>query len=249
MVVIYVDESIQHELGYICVGFVYCESPPDASIRSAIINAGLTPGEDEYKSGARMVDAESRRILRESISHIVLQECKLGVYIAPVSERPFLLTAISETAEHIVRQNQLSSPQAVFTDEGMRGVVQRQEASPISLVSGCDSKAVLGIQLADYVAYHCSYLLKCALEGKSKMVVVDIPNHPKAEEEAELDWLMRTELRRNFFVEHRNIEEISGDDWFFKLAGYGAYFSLALDSRLKEVAMKTFDSMYFGCVW
>jgi len=247
--VIYVDESIQHELGYICVGFAYCEARPDDAIRSAIINADLVPGRDEYKSGARMVNAASRRLLREGITQIVLEKCKLGVYIAPVKERPFLLDAVAETAEKIVFRNQLPLPQDVFVDGGIHGKVQRREASPVRLISECDSKTVLGIQLADYVAYHCSYLMKCAVEGRSKMVLMEMPYHPKTDEEVELDWLMRTELRRNFFVEYRNIEEIAGDDWFFKLAGYGAYFSPELDTRLQSAARETFDSMYFGCVW
>jgi hypothetical protein len=57
---IFVDESIQHALGYICVGFAYCEGSPDDLVRSAIREAGLVPGVDEYKSGARMVNAEAR---------------------------------------------------------------------------------------------------------------------------------------------------------------------------------------------
>jgi hypothetical protein len=71
----------------------------------------------------------------------------------------------------------------------------------------------------------------------------------RSDEKVELDWLKRTELRRNFFVEYRDVEQITGDEWFFKLAGYGAYFSDGLTPRLESAARQTFDSMYFRCVW
>ena len=56
------------------------------------------------------------------------------------------------------------------------------------------------------------------------------------------------ELRRHFFVEQRNIGEITGDDWFFKLSGYGAFFSPYLSEAVRLAAEETSDSMYFGCV-
>jgi hypothetical protein len=246
---IFVDESIQHDLGYICVGFAYCKQSPDELVRSAISQAGLVPGIDEYKSGARMVGAGARRMLREAISQIVLEHCKLGVYIGPTHERPALLSAVADTARSIVSRNRLPAPQPVYVDGGIDSKLPSVADDSINLIRNCDSKSVLGIQLADYVAYHCSYLLKCAMEGKSKTVLVEMPYHPKTDEEVELDWLMRTELRRNFFVEYRDIERITGDDWFFKLSGYGAYFSQNLAGPVESAARQTFDSMYFGCVW
>lgn len=245
---IFVDESIQHDLGYICVGFAYCQDPPDDAIAAAIKSAGLVPGRDEYKSGARMLGQEQRLALRDSISHIVLSQCKLGVYIAPASERPSLLPAVATTAENIVLRNKLPRTQQVMVDEGIQG--RRSAGSTlVELVTGCDSRSVFGIQLADYAAYHCSYLLKCAVLGSSKTVVVELPHHPKNDEEVDLDWLTRTELRRSFFMEHRNIAQIKGDDWFFTLSGYGAFYSPGLSPQLLEAARRTFDSMYLGCVW
>lgn len=246
---IFIDESIQQSLDYICVGFAYCKASPEEAIKEAISKAGLVPGVDEYKSGARMVNAMARRSLRERIARIVLDRCKLGLYVAPVSERPVLLNSVVQVAEKIILRNGLLQPQKVFVDEGFHGRGKHGNDVTFSLELRCDSKNVVGIQLADFVAYHCSYLLKCALMGASKKVIVDEAPHPLTNEEVELDWIIRTELRRNFFVEYRDIEAITGDDWFFKLAGYGAFFSPDLSPRVKSAAMETFDSMYFGCVW
>jgi len=244
---IFVDESIQHDLGYICVGFAYCQQAPDEAVNAALSRSGLMPTVDEYKSGARMAKAEGLHRLRDSINHIVLENCKIGVYIGSRSERPKLLKYVIETANKIVQHNALPRPQAVFVDEGIAGIAEPNEN--IVLTTNCDSKLIPGIQLADFVAYHCSYLLKCSLIGKQKKVVVESEPHPLGGQEVGLDWLVRTDLRRHFFVEHRNIDEIQGDDWSFKLAGYGAFFSDSLSPAVKAAAEETFDSMYFGCVW
>lgn len=244
---IFVDESIQHDLGYICVGFAYCEESPDEAINEAIARAGLVPTLDEYKSGSRMANADARHSLRNDIYRIVLDRCRLGVYISPINERPTLLAPVVATVDQIIQRNALPRPQSVFVDEGILGAAKPSEN--LVVTTNCDSKLVAGIQLADFVAYHCSYLLKCALTGKQKKVLIEAEPHPLGGQEVELDWLVRTDFRRHFFVEYRNTDEIHGDDWFFKLAGYGAFFSGNLTPEVKAVAEETFDSMYFGCVW
>lgn len=245
---IFVDESIQQTLGYICVGFAYCEGSPDELIHRAIADAGFSPGIDEYKSGYRMEGSAPRQALRDSMYRLVLEHCKLGIYVASIAERPRLLTSIADIAGRLVRENTLETPQNVFVDQGIVG--EFPPSTSIRLHSGCDSRRVPGIQLADFVAYHCSYLLKCSISGASKKILIAQGEpHPLAGDEVELDWILRTAFRRHFFVEPRNIEDIKGDDWFFKLAGYGAFFSQGLDPHVKAAAEETFDSMYFGCVW
>lgn len=245
---IFVDESIQQNLGYICVGFAYCEDPPDAAIHKAIADAGLRPGEDEYKSGYRMVGSDVRHLLRESIYHLVLSHCKIGVFIAPIEDRERLLSSVVDVASQLVQVNGLNAPQDLFVDEGIGGGYASSEF--VRVTHSCDSRHVPGVQLADFIAYHCSYLLKCNILGETKTILMSQEElHPLAGEEVELDWIFRTNFRRHFFVEPRNIEEIKGDDWFFKLAGYGAFFAPGLRESVKAAAENTFDSMYFGCVW
>ncbi|MBX3621280.1 MAG: DUF3800 domain-containing protein [Rhizobacter sp.] len=246
---IFVDESIQRDHDYICVGFAYCEELPDASVRAALVEAGLAPGADEYKSGKRMAGSEPLHHLRERVGRIVLAECRLGVYIAPLSERESLLSPIIEVADLIVQRNTLPKPQKLFVDEGISGLDQRIDKSHLDVVRNCDSKQVLGIQLADYVAYHLSYLLKSTMTGVSKQVPIQTPGHPLEDQDVDFDWLLRTDFRRHFFAEPKNIQEIEGDDWFFTIAGYGAFYSSKLSEPVLAAAKQTFDSMYLGCVW
>lgn len=245
---IFVDESIQQNLGYICVGFAYCEEPPDEVINTAIAEVGLRPGSDEYKSGYRMIGSDARHLLRESIYQLVLSHCKLGIYIAPIEDRERLLSSVVEVASQLVQVNGLNAPQDLFVDEGIGGGYTPSKY--VRVTHSCDSRRVPGVQLADFIAYHCSYLLKCKMLGETKTILMGHEEpHPLAGEAVELDWILRTDFRRHFFVEPRNIEEIKGDDWLFKLAGYGAFFAPGLREGVKAAAESTYDSMYFGCVW
>lgn len=176
-----------------------------------------------------------------------LERCKVGLYIAPVSERPALLASVVDIAEQIIQRNDLSKPESVFVDGGILGSFKPRDG--IQVEFDCDSKRIPGIQLADFVAYHCSYLLKCTLSGTPKKILIEEAPHPLSGEEVDLDWMIRTNLRRHFFVEQRNGEEITSDDWFFKLAGYGAFFSPGLSPQIRSAAEETFDPMYWGCVW
>jgi hypothetical protein len=244
---IFVDESIQDSLGYICVGFVHCEEDPSGLVNGAIKDVGLTPGVDEYKSGYRMANSPRRHELRDKVRGIVLQYCRYGVYIAPTSERPELRQAISEIAQQITHRNRLKIPQSVQLDQGILG--RTRLLNDVVVMPDCDSKVIPGIQLADFVAYHCSYLLKCTLLGVSKRMLISEEPHPLTGEEVDLDWMVRTDLRRNFFVEYRKNEEIQGDDMFFSAKDHGAFFSPSLYTVLRSAAEETFSSFYHGCVW
>jgi hypothetical protein len=244
---IFVDESIQDSLGYICVGFAYCEEDPAELVNGAIKEVGLKPGIDEYKSGYRMANSQPRHELRNQVYQIVLQQCKIGVYIAPTSERPELRRSVAAIAQQVTHKNGLRRPQPVLLDQGILG--RTPLLADVVIVPDCDSKIHPGIQLADFIAYHCSYLLKCTLSGTSKKVLISEEPHPLSGEEVDLDWMVRTDLRRNFFVEYRNVEEIQGDDWFFNARDYGAFFSPSLDPSLLSAAIETFSDFYFGCVW
>ena len=196
-----------------------------------------------------MIASPERQQLRHEVSQIVLGNCKLGVYIAPVSERSTLLCGIVTAVREMIVANDLPLPQQVFIDQGIHGKPEDVDKDRVTLIPSCDSRTVLGIQLADYAAYHCSYLLKCALEGTSKSVRIGSVPHQLSDEEVHLDWMIRTEIRRNFFSEYRDLETIKGDDWFFKVAGFGSFFSRGLDAELQLHATDVFNQMYFGCVW
>ncbi|WP_321387137.1 hypothetical protein [Alcaligenes phenolicus] len=244
---IFVDESIHDQLDFICVGMVYTPWEVDTDVERALRDAGMRPYFDEYKSGRRTENQPNLHTLRDAIGDIALN-CRLAIYIASTSERARILSSIVEVAQSIIQANILPVPQNLFVDEGMIG---KHQAAPEQLIvhAGCNSKRTLGIQLADYVAYHCGYLLKCALTETSKPVQINETPHPLAGESVDFDWLTRTKMRRSFLHEPRDFNSITGDDWFVNISGYGAFYSQHLSPRVRDVARATFDEMYLGCVW
>lgn len=244
---IFVDESIHQDLDFICVSFVFSTEDPRPEIERALRHTGLEPELDEYKSGIRMVDKPHLHGLRQDIGGIAMG-CRFAVYVAPLSELARLQGSVVDVAKVIVRANSLATPQDLFIDEGMAG---RHSSYPSELVvhTGCDSKLILGVQLADYVAYHCALLLKARLTGVVKSQKIDGTPHPMAGKDVPLDWLVWTDLRRNFFHEPRDFELIEGDDWFFKVSGYGFFSSPDLSTEVQNAAQATFNEMFLGCVW
>lgn len=244
---IFVDESIHKDLDFICVGFVYSMEDPRSHIERALRHAGLEPGQDECKSGTRMVDMPHLQGLRDTIGEIAMG-CRFAVYIAPLSEWPRLRSSIAEVAKSIVRANSLAIPQDLYIDEGMPGKYG-SDALELLVHASCDSKLVPGVQLADYISYHCALRLKARLTGVVKSRRMDDTPHPLAGEDVPLDWLVWLDMRRNFFHEPRDLESIEGDDWFFKVSGHGFFSSPDLSADVQEAAEATFKEVYLGCVW
>ena len=81
------------------------------------------------------------------------------------------------TARQVVEKNGLSRPQAIYVDEGILGS-PLADSDWLDVNAKSDSRRVLGIQLADYVAYHCGYLLRCEVSGLRKPVTLDEMPHP-----------------------------------------------------------------------
>jgi len=244
---IFVDESIHSDLDLICVSFVYSPEDPASEINRVLKHAGLEPGHDEYKSGVQMFGKPHLHALRESIGSIALG-CKFAVYVAPLSELSSLQSSVVRIAHEIVQANALPTPQYLFIDEGMVGGYVA-DATQLIVYRGCDSKQVRGVQLADYLAYHCALLLKTHITGNVKTIKLDDTPHPLAGEDVALDWMVRTDMRRSFFHEPRDFESIEGDDFFFKVSGYGFFSSSKLNAAVRDAAHQAFQEVYLGCVW
>jgi hypothetical protein len=132
----YFDESI-HQRGKFALGsFVYSETSLDSPVAKALLESGLVPGVNEFKSGARMDrdprQARSRELLRE----VIYEQCGIGVVVAPDAPRELLgfeaslgLTKILSTIKF------RSKTHDVFFDKGISGMrlraSSRQLKSPL----------------------------------------------------------------------------------------------------------------------
>jgi len=251
--VIYVDESIQSNHGYICTAFVYATEPVDADVAAALSRAGLTPGHDEFKSGARMAGRTELQLLRRDLLSVVQSKTRIGLLITAEERRPELGLEICKALRQLVHANGLSGSQDIYIDQGIGVPINDDhewlEDRGAIFHLQCDSKTVLGIQLADHVAYHCSYVLLEKLLGPKKHVRVGEESGFIDPFDAELGWVFWTDLRHNFFMEHKEWDDRPGD-WYFgrDLLGYGAFISNHLPDELRETAGEVFSFVWIGCI-
>ena len=82
MAFFYFDESIHTTAGFIVGAWVAWQQDPTERINDALRAAGLRPGVDEFKSGARMSGNESMARAREGLKE-TLRDCRIGVVVVP----------------------------------------------------------------------------------------------------------------------------------------------------------------------
>jgi hypothetical protein len=251
--VIFVDESVQQRHGYICTAFVYCTHHPHDGIASALLRAELKPGRDEFKSGARMDGRPQLHTLRRDLLQIIQRDTSIGLLITPDDNRRHLGADVATTLRRLIEANELVANQEVFLDEGLPIAGSQDLAwlqrSGAKIRTRCDSRKVLGIQLADHAAYHCSYMLKEKIEGPTKFMTVGDEGGYSPPIEAELGWVFWTDLRYAFFKEPKPWDDDAGDyNYMHKLLGYGAFVSERCSHPLKQHAREAFESVWMGCI-
>jgi|GEM_PF-1120231 len=250
---IYIDESIQADLGYICTAFVYAKESVDDDVADALVRAGLVPGEDEFKSGARMDGKPHLHKLREELLEVVQAKTIIGILITSVECRETLGNEISDTLLKLIDANDLLKIENVYVDEGIKIAqipsLKKIEDRGIKVHQGSNSKNIFGIQLADHAAYNCSFVLREELLGPKKFIRIGAESGYLDPFDAELGWVIWTDLRHNFFMEDKDIEKCEGDQFFSReLLGKGAFVSEFLPSKLKIKAEEVFDFVWIGCI-
>lgn len=250
---IYIDESIQLDLGYICTAFVYAKESVDADVSNALITAGLIPGKDEFKSGARMEGKPHLHKLREELLELIQAKTTIGVLITSVKRRGSLGNEISDTLLKLIDVNNLSSVEKIYVDEGIRiddiPSLKKIKEKGIKVYQSSDSKKVFGIQLADHAAYNCSFVLREELLGPKKFIRIGAESGYLDPFDAELGWVIWTDLRHNFFMEDKDFDECVGDQFFSRnLLGVGAFVSEHLPDDLRVKAEEVFDFVWVGCI-
>src|SRR5713226_8615152 len=120
----YFDESI-HPRGKFALGcFVYSETPLDSAVSGALLESGLIPRVDEFKSGARMDKNPKQVRARELLKEIVYKQCGIGVVIAPDTPRELLgveallgLTKILSTIKFRSKTHEVFFDKGIFVNE------------------------------------------------------------------------------------------------------------------------------------
>jgi hypothetical protein len=253
MAYLFFDDTKHPQLGFSLGAFVASKTDLVSEMQQLLLENGLVPGQDEFKSGARAEGNARQHRLREGLKFVVEMNCSVAVVVVPSgdefalgAEALELLPSVLECIGADSRTHEAFFDMGLFRGD-LAGRLRRGERS----IAGCDihieqdSKKVLGIQVADHVAHCCSMMLHTQLgrPKKSKSFL-----NPSTEEpfEAPLDWEFWVRLRRRFLAQPLDVER---DDLTVDTEPFGLRIAEACSTKLQAAARASFGRMYVGGIW
>ena len=177
MTVAFYDESRHPRAGFSVGAFVIFADDPTVEIQSIIRDAGLVPGQDEYKSRHRH-DQDQRWITLRAELYRIARSASIGLAFFAEDERAAQAENIAAGLAHILHENSFAAPVQVFFDQGVfRSAAHWKtvrakfpDLESVHAEPSCDSKAVPGIQVADLVAHTCAVVISADLGIVAKTV-------------------------------------------------------------------------------
>ena len=256
----YFVESI-HPRGKFALGsFVYSETSLDSTVSKALMESGLIPKVDEFKSEARMDRNPERARVRELLKEIIHEQCGIGVVVAPNTPRELLgfeaplgLTKILSTIKFRSETHEVFFDKGIFENE-VEGRLQAAKVPstcpPCTFHFEQDSVQVLGLQVADLVAYSCAMMLLAQLGLLKKMVKAGENSGYDPNQDMELEFELWAGLRRSFFAAPPPPVDSwkSQLDYQVDVASRGLHIADSCDSNVRDAALIRFGRMYLGCI-
>lgn len=175
----YVDESIQRECGFVATAFVFGHAGLDAAVAEVLERAGLAPGRDEFKSGARMDANPTLRQVRADLMGLAGQRTRLAVVFSSAHRRDRLGQYALQALQSVLVRNGVARSglttyfdSGIFADEPSASVLQKHFSTlaGVRLHVREDSKKRLGIQVADVVAHTFGQVLRESVAKDRKRV-------------------------------------------------------------------------------
>lgn len=222
----------------------------------AIASAGLHPGVDEFKSGARIDGRPELASAREALRGL-LQTLRVGLILVPAGARSDLGTEALAGLGKIIRANGLSTlGLRIYFDEGITidpalvADFGARVGGPCEVLLNQDSKSVGGIQVADLAAHAMGVMLLEHLGHLKKTVKAGEHSGYDPDLDIELGFELWASLRYTFFKAAQPIPgpEDPPGDLMFDVANYGLHISRSCDDTLRNAAVDRFGKCYLGCI-
>ena len=244
--VIYIDESIHDKYGFMLLAFVTCKSDPEGYISDLLRSNDV----EEYHSCANMKNDKSMQVVRSKLRSYVNRNCSWGVLIAPSNYRYGIADEIKSVLANLVKSVSTKDTD-IFIDEG---IINSNEASKILQeleirnIAICNSRKIMGIQLADLVAALCGVRLREKISGTPKILVYGEESGFNPPIEADLGYELWASLRYSM----RRAKKAKGENMpglaSFETKGYGFFLSNGCPQDLAEAASSLFGEVYLGCI-
>ena len=254
---IYCDESIHDRAGFILTALVVTDVDIDKSVDAAFLEAGLTPGIDEFKSSNKMANNPKLQQLRRDLNGVVYAaNSSLALVISTRDERMIIAEQAVDLIAHMMKFGRFKGHDVdVVFDQGIKTSNAKNKGKKYkklsnSTISGNqNSKIMRGLQIADHCAHVASTILLSDLGIVQKKIPAgdDMPFDP--DEMLELEYLLWSDLG---YALASNIPSYPGKDrrptYFTEFDPFGLYISRACQSSLIEAIVQRFGNIYMGCI-
>lgn len=253
---VFVDESIHERLGFIVVALVAVSNLDVVArdIASALRKAGLKPGIDEAKWSAYVSRNPESASLRRTISQLVLEHSRVGIVVAATAERPALLPLVTDAVTRLAQQGQLGTVGTVVVDQGLADPQTDDLGLPSqwAIRTNQNSKAELGLQLADAAAGEMALVLRYQLGGIAKFHAPRGEGHDGEDHGNDPYWavgnLERMEYRYNLFGTEVMEQFAAGKEPFRNCIDSGVFFSPGCPPDVRTATERAFGRLYLGCM-
>jgi Protein of unknown function (DUF3800) len=252
----FVDESIQVRGGFIVAALVYAQEDLSPVVHEALRAAGLSPGVDEFHSGARRAGQPHLQVLREAM-HAAVERVKIAVVVVPADDRPRLGNHILDGLAKIIEANGLQGTlTSICFDENIPFTARNPTVAAFSSRFGVtveleqDSRNHAGLQVADLVAHTVGIMLLDSLGLVTKIVRVGEEAGYSPDTEMELGFEMWASLRWHFFSGEAlaRIDEDIAQAMTVPTEDYALFVAPTCPVPIAEAARARFGLMYRGCI-
>jgi hypothetical protein len=274
MIYCYVDESIHDSCGFVATAFVFAEENFEKTVEEVLLEAGLSPPSEEFKSSARM-DSDSRMKLARAGLLDLAGKARVAVFFGAFNKATLGKDTLQALQSVVVRNGIDPSAMSVYCDEeifpSMKEAVRLHGLfhflNQCTIYPREDSRKRLGIQVADAVAHSFGRILKEELTGKQKFV--DIGGSGTGYEEgtlAPLGWELLMTLRYSLMTRpmveggesyNAGIDPVvldpENDDPVVYgqhpvLLGWGIQTAPEADDSLRQGVERAFGRIWLGCI-
>jgi hypothetical protein len=179
----YVDESMHPSDGFVVISFVFASGRFNNTVARILLDSGLNPRHEEFKSRLRMDNNSTMRRARAALIELASVTQSIAIYVGPFNstrtDRPRLGKDSLQALQSILIRNDISpSNLSIYFDEDIFPSVEDAARlhNIFHYLKSCrifareDSRYRLGIQVSDAIAHSFAQIIKEDISGKKKMI-------------------------------------------------------------------------------
>ena len=250
----YFDETLRERGKFIIGALVVSDRDLSPIVAKEWSRLGLDPKSAEYKSSDPK-DGNQLGIAQRAVMAQLLHESKLGLAVAPMSDRLRLGEYCASLVVQLMEERAMGKGEhLLYLDQGIpmdAAYSERLEKLKVSVSLGSDSRMIGGIQVADHAAHALGGMLLEEIGMQRKSVRAGEDSGYRPDELLDLGFELWASLRyalmgRNEYIEGLSPPPEDPANPYFRVDGVGLYVSSTCSPELAAAARARFGVNYLG---